>query len=130
MIPLKTKFDTQTTVISHRRKERFSTSAGYLLRSSAIGDITRVLAIRASCFYISREQLGEARQACYQSTLISGTSFFGQWYFSSSGRSTEIVERSLQALLSSASRDFATRSRVLARLALLANNYREYSKQF
>ena len=26
--------------------------------------------------------------ACYQSTLISGTSFFSQWYFPSSGRST------------------------------------------
>ena len=29
-----------------------------------------------------------ASLACYQSTLISGTSFFSQWYFPSSGRST------------------------------------------
>ena len=46
--------------------------------SSVIADITRVFAIRASCFYISRENLGEASQACYESTLISGTSFFSQ----------------------------------------------------
>ena len=29
-----------------------------------------------------------ASLACYQSTLISGTSLFSQWYFPSSGRST------------------------------------------
>ena len=46
--------------------------------SSVIADITRVFAIRASCFYISRENLGEASQANYESTLISGTSFFSQ----------------------------------------------------
>ena len=79
--------------------------------SSAIAKVTRVLAIRASCFNISRENLGQASQACYQSTLISGTSFFTQWNFPSSGRSTnEIYERSLQALLSSALRGFASRS--------------------
>ena len=32
-----------------------------------------------------------ASLACYQSTLISGTSFFSQWYFSSSGRSTNEI---------------------------------------
>ena len=33
MIPLRTKFDTQTTVNSHRRRKRSSSSAGLLLRS-------------------------------------------------------------------------------------------------
>ena len=42
--------------------------------SSAIADITRVL----SCLYISHENLG----------LISGMSFFSQWYFPLSGRGT------------------------------------------
>ena len=32
-----------------------------------------------------------ASLACYQSTLISGTSFFSQWYFPSSGRSTNEI---------------------------------------
>ena len=51
---LRTKFDTETTVISHRRRKRFSSSAGLLFRvSSAITDRTRDLAIRASCFYVS-----------------------------------------------------------------------------
>ena len=31
--PLRTKFDTQTTVISHRRRKQFSSSAGLLFRS-------------------------------------------------------------------------------------------------
>ena len=57
MVPLRTKFDTKTTVISQRRTKRVSSSAGLLFGlfgvSSAIVDITRVLAIRASCFYIS-----------------------------------------------------------------------------
>ena len=56
--------------------------------SSAIADIIRVLAIKASCFHTSRENVGEASQACYESTLISGTSFFSQWYLPWSGRST------------------------------------------
>ena len=51
---LRTKFDTQTTVISHRRRKRFSSSAGLLLGvSSAITNRTRDLAIRSSNFYIS-----------------------------------------------------------------------------
>ena len=33
MIPLRTKFNTQTTVISHRRRKRFSSSAGLLSQS-------------------------------------------------------------------------------------------------
>ena len=33
MIPLRTKFDTQTTVNSHIRRKRFSSSAGLLFRS-------------------------------------------------------------------------------------------------
>ena len=49
-------------------------------------DTTRVFAIRALCFYFSH--LGDASQACYQSTLISRMSFFIQWYFPLSGRST------------------------------------------
>ena len=64
---------------------------------------------------------GGVSLACYQSTLFSGTSFFGQWY---SLRQCEvqmkIYERSLQALLSSAPRGFATHSCVLERLASLA----------
>ena len=59
---------------------------------------------------------GGASLACYQSTLFSGRSFFSQWYFPSSERSTnEILWDILQALFSS-----APRSRVLARLASLA----------
>ena len=89
LIPLRTKVDTQTTVISHRRRKRFSSSAVFFLRvSSAIADITWVFAIRASCFHISRENLGEASQACDESTLISGTSFFSQWYLPSTWQST------------------------------------------
>ena len=89
LIPLRIKLDTQTTVISHRRRKWFFPLLVFFLGvSSAIADITRVYAIRASCFYISSENLGEASQACYESTLISGTSFFSQWYFPSSKRST------------------------------------------
>ena len=52
--PPENQFDTQTTVISHKGRKRFSSSAGLLFGvSSAIADITLVLAIRASCFYIS-----------------------------------------------------------------------------
>ena len=56
----------------------FSRPVFFLGVSSVIADIIRVFAIRASCFYISRENLGEASQACNESTLISGTSFFSQ----------------------------------------------------
>ena len=59
------------------------------LVSSAIADLTWVLAIRASCFYISCEHLGEASQACYQSSFISRMSLFSQWYFPLSGQSTK-----------------------------------------
>ena len=63
-----------------------------------------------------------ASLASYQSTLISGRSFFSQWYFPSSEQSTEMkfYERSLQALLSSAPRGLAARSRIFVRLASLA----------
>ena len=66
--------------LSLREKESdfFPMPIFFLGVSSVIADITRVFAIRASCFYISRENLGEASQACYESTLISGTSFFSQ----------------------------------------------------
>ena len=33
MIPVRTKFDAQTTVVSHRRRKQFSSSAGLLFRS-------------------------------------------------------------------------------------------------
>ena len=70
---------TQTTVTSDRRRKQFFSSAVFFLGvSSVIADITRVFAIRASCFYISRENLEEASLACYESTLISETSFFSQ----------------------------------------------------
>ena len=39
-------------------------------------------------FLLLAQNLGDASQACYQSTLISGMSFFIQWYFPLSGRST------------------------------------------
>ena len=38
-----------------------------------------------------------ASLACYQSILISGTSFFSQWYFPSSGRSTNEILREIVA---------------------------------
>ena len=61
MIPLRTKFDTETTVTSHRRREGFSSTAGLLFRSE-FSDCqqNQVLAIRASSFYICRENFGQA----------------------------------------------------------------------
>ena len=53
-----------------------------------------------------------ARLACYQSTLISGTPFFSQWYFPSSGRSTN---ETLQGMV--ASSPFAGPSRFRRSLA-------------
>ena len=114
MIPLRTKFDTQTTVNSHRRRKRFSSSAGLLFRSefsdrrhnTGFGDK-------------SRENLGQASWACYQSTLISGTSFFSQRYFPSSGRSNNWKFMRDHWRLSFP-RPLAARSRVLARLASFA----------
>ena len=45
---------TDNSYVSHRRRKRFSSSAGLLFGvSSAITDRTRDLAIRASCFYVS-----------------------------------------------------------------------------
>ena len=89
LIPPRTKFDTQVTVSSHRRRKWFVPLLVFFFRvSSAIADVTWVFAIRA-CFYISRKNCREASQACYQSALISGTSFSSQWYFPSSGRSTD-----------------------------------------
>ena len=45
---------TDNSYVSHRRRKRFSSSAGLLFGvSSAITDRTRHLAIRASCFYVS-----------------------------------------------------------------------------
>ena len=38
-----------------------------------------------------------ASLACYQSTLLSGTSFFSQWYFLSSERSTNGISREIVA---------------------------------
>ena len=38
-----------------------------------------------------------ASLACYQSTLISGTSFFSQWYFPSSGQSANEILREIVA---------------------------------
>ena len=62
-----------------------------------------------------------ASLACYQSTLFSGTSFFSQWYFPSSERSTnEILWEIVASSPFPAPRGFATRSHVLARLASLA----------
>ena len=51
-------------------------------------------------------------QACYQSTLISGTSFFSQWYFPLSGRSTN---ENLKGMV--ASSPFAGPSRLRRSLA-------------
>ena len=65
LIPLRTKLDTQTTVISHRRRKRFSSSAA-LLSQSEFSDRRHSMgfAIRASCFHISSKNLGETSQAC------------------------------------------------------------------
>ena len=52
---------------------------------------------------------GGASLACYQSTLISVTSFFSQLYFACKVQ-MKFYERSLQALFSSAPRGFAARS--------------------
>ena len=61
--------------------------------------------------------------ACYQSTLISETSFFRQWYFPWSGRSTNgILWGIVASSLFPCPRGFAARSCVLARLASLAQN--------
>ena len=82
---------------------------------------TMVLAIRASCKFVLLhllQKFEEANWACYQSTLISGTPFFSQWYFPLSGQSTiyENYDRSLQALLFSP----LACSCILMQLALLA----------
>ena len=79
---------TNDSYLSQKEKAIF-----FLCRSSfrsefSIARITRVLAIRALCIYISHETLGQASEACYQSTLISGMSLFSQWHFPLSGRST------------------------------------------
>ena len=64
---LRTKFDTQLTLISHRRRKQLSSSAGLLFGvSSAITDRTQVLAIRALCFYISAKIQGQARPVINQ----------------------------------------------------------------
>ena len=70
-------------------------------------------------FLLLAQNLGDASQACYQSTLISRMSFFIQWYLPLSGRST-ICETLLQALFSSAPHGFAARLCLLAQLTLLA----------
>ena len=62
-------------------------------------DIKSVL----SCFFIFRENLGHASKACYQSTLISRASFSANGISLCLGEvQMKIYERSLQALLSSA----------------------------
>ena len=61
--------------------------------------------------------------ACYQSALISETSFFSQWYFPWSGRNTNgILWEIVASSLFLCPHGFAARSCVLARLASLAQN--------
>ena len=61
MISLRTKFNAQMTVISHRtRSDLLPLPVIFFGVSSVIADKRRVLVIRASCFYITRENLGQA----------------------------------------------------------------------
>ena len=91
MIPMRTKLThrRQLSLTREGESDFLPLSVIFSRVSSAIDGKTRVLEIRASCFYISHENLGQASYTvCYQSNFISGTSFFSQWYFPSSGRST------------------------------------------
>ena len=88
LIPLRTKLDTQTTVITHRRTKRFSSSAGFISRSEFSDRRHNTSFCDKSIVFLRYPlNLREASQACYELTLISGTSFFSQWYVPSSGRS-------------------------------------------
>jgi len=89
LILLRTKFDTQTTVISCRRTKWFSSPAGLLFQIEFTDCWHNVgFHDKSIVFLLLTQNLGDDNQACYQSTLISGTSFFIQWYFPLSGQST------------------------------------------
>ena len=76
---------------------------------------------RSIVFLLLAQNLRDASQACYQSTFISGMSFFIQWYSLCLGEvQMKIYETLMQALYSSAPHGFAARLYLLAQLALLA----------
>ena len=71
-------------------------------------------------FLLLAQNLGDAIQACYQSTLISQMSFFINVISLCLGEvQMKIYETLLQALFSSAPHGFAARLCLLAQLALL-----------
>ena len=129
MIPLRTKFDTETTVISHRIKERerervrerFSSSAGLLLRSeftefrdrqhnTCVGDKSIVFLHLPRKFRAGHLGLLSINFDLTLTLIYSANSSFlrlGEVQM-------RIYERSFQALLPSAPRGFAARSRVLS----------------
>ena len=129
MIPLRTKFDTETTVISHRIKERerervrerFSSSASLLLPSeftefrdrqhnTCVGDKSIVFLHLPRKFRAGHLGLLSINIDLTLTLIYSANSSFlrlGEVQM-------RIYERSFQALLPSAPRGFAARSRVLS----------------
>ena len=89
MIPVRTKFDTQTTVISHRRRKQFSSSAGLLFRSefsdrqsnTCFGD-------KSIVFQHFPRKFRTGQLGMLTINLDFRNVIFSQWNFPSSGRST------------------------------------------
>ena len=89
MIPVRTKFDTQTTVISHRRRKQFSSSAGLLFRSefsdrqsnAGFGD-------KSIVFQHFPRKFRTGQLGMLTINLDFRNVIFSQWNFPSSGRST------------------------------------------
>ena len=114
MIPLRTKFDTQTTVNSHRRRKRFSSSAGLLFRSefsdrrhnTGFGDKSIVFLRLPRKFRAGQLSLlsinFDIRNVIFQ-PMVSP--------FVWAKQQLKIYETSLEALLSSAARGSLARSR-------------------
>ena len=72
---------------------QYSLCENYIKRARLLWGLKQVLGTNLIPL---RNQLWHTDEAgasltCYQSTLISGTSFFSQWYFPSSGRSTNEI---------------------------------------
>ena len=72
---------------------RYSLCENYIKRARLLWGLKQVLGtnlipLRNQLWHTDEEGVS---LTCYQSTLISGTSFFSQWYFPSSGRSTNEI---------------------------------------
>ena len=72
---------------------QYSLCENYIKRARLLWGLKQVL---GTYLIPLRNQLWHTDEAgasltCYQSTLISGTSFFSQWYFPSSGRSANEI---------------------------------------